>query len=162
MPMAMLSHMEARLYTYAYIGSEDFTMYPILPPGSFVQVDESESRRRVQERQWRSEYERPIYLVETRDGVTCCWCSLRNNALVLQPHPLSPVPVRVLKHPQDADVVGQVIGVAMRIGNLVPAELQAVREFSAPKSSVVLPSSSSLRAAAGADLPSIVTRKKLG
>jgi len=159
-PMAMLSHMESPAYTYAYIGSEDFTMYPILPPGSFVQVDES--KRRVQERQWRSEYERPIYFVETRDGLTCCWCSLRPNALVLQPHPLSPVQVRILKHPQDADVIGQVIGVAMRIGNLVAPELQEVREFSAPKSSVILPSSSSLKAATGADLPSIVTRKKLG
>jgi len=159
-PMAMLSHMESPLYTYAYIGSEDFTMYPILPPGSFVQVDEK--RRHVQERQWRSEYERPIYLVETRDGVTCCWCSLRPSALVLQPHPLSPVPVRVLKCPQDADVIGQIIGVAMRIGSAVAAELQEVGEFSEPKTSVVLPSSSSLKAAAGANLTSIATRKKLG
>ena len=161
-PLSMLNHLKSPEYTYAYIGSDDFTMYPILPPGSFVQVDESESRRRVQERQWRSEYERPIYLVETRDGITCCWCSLRLNALVLQPHPLSPVQVRILKSPQDAEVVGQVVGVAMRIGNLLPAELQDAREFLGPKSSVVLSSSGSLKAAAGAELPSIVTRKKLG
>jgi len=160
LPLAMLSHLESPLYTYAYIGSEDLTMYPILPPGSFVQVDEA--KRRVGERQWRSEYERPIYLVETRDGLTCCWCSLRLNALVLQPHPLSPVQVRILRHPQEAEVIGQVVGVAMRIGNLTPAELEEVREFSAPKTSVVLPSSGSLKAAAGAELPSIATRKKLG
>jgi len=161
-PLSMLSHLRSPAYTYAYIGSEDLTMYPILPPGSFVQVDESEPRRRVQERQWRSEYERPIYLVETRDGITCCWCSLRVNSLVLQPHPLSPVHARILKSPQDAEVVGQVVGVAMRIGHLLPAELQDAREFLGPKSSVVLSSSGSLKAAAGAGLPSIVTRKKLG
>lgn len=161
-PFSMLSHLASQEYTYAFIGTEDYTMYPILQPGSFVQVDESEGRRRVVERQWRSEYERPIYFVETRDGFTCCWCSIRLNALVLQPHPLSPAQVRILKHPQEAEVIGQVVGVAMRIGNLVAAELQEPREFSAPKPSVVLSSSQSLRAAAGTDLPSISTRKKLG
>ena len=88
-------------------------MYPILPPGSFVQVDESKSR--VEEGSWRSEYERPIYFVETRDGYTCCWCSMRREDIILQPHPLSPVPVRVLRHPQDAEVLGQVVGVAMKL-----------------------------------------------
>jgi len=102
-------------FTYGYIGHEDFTMYPILPPGSFVQVDESRSK--VVEGVWRSEYERPIYFVETRDGHTCCWCSMRRDEdeLVLQPHPLSPVPVRVLRHPQEAEVLGQVVGVAMKL-----------------------------------------------
>ncbi|MGO9689439.1 MAG: hypothetical protein ACLP2X_12975, partial [Syntrophobacteraceae bacterium] len=142
------------------IGNEDFTMYPILPPGSFVQVDES--RRRVVERQWRSEYERPIYFVETRDGFTCCWCSFRLNSLVLQPHPLSPVQVRVLKHPQEAEVIGQVVGVAMRIGNLIAGEIQEPREFSAHKPSAILSPSNSPRVTAGTDLPSISARKKLG
>jgi len=159
-PFSMLSRLASQDYTYAFVGIEDFTMYPILQPGSFVQVDES--RRRVVERQWRSEYERPIYLVETRDGFTCCWCAFRLNALVLQPHPLSPVQVRILKHPQEAEVIGQVVGVAMRIGNLVAAELQESREFSTPKPSVILSPSPSLKAAAGTDLPSISTRKKLG
>jgi transcriptional regulator with XRE-family HTH domain len=159
-PLSMLSHLASQNYTYAYIGSEDFTMYPILPPGSFVQVDESKGR--VMEKQWRSEYERPIYFVETRDGFTCCWCSFRINSLILQPHPLSPTPVRVLKHPQEAEVIGQVVGVAMRIGDLVAAEFQEARELSAPKSDVVQSSPGSLKAADGTDLPSIATRKKLG
>ena len=40
-PMAYLALFADDRYTYGYIGSEDFTMYPILPPGSFVQVDEA-------------------------------------------------------------------------------------------------------------------------
>ena len=36
--------------------------------------------------------------------------------IVLQSHPLSSVPARILKHPQEAEVVGQVVGVAMRLG----------------------------------------------
>ncbi len=54
--------------------------------------------------------------METRDGHVCCWCSVRRGEIVLQSHPLSPVPARILKHPQEAEVVGQVIGVAMRLG----------------------------------------------
>jgi hypothetical protein len=90
-------------------------MYPILPPGSFVQVDETKNK--VGEGAWRSEFERPIYFVEMRDAYTCCWCSTKRDSIVLQPHPLSPVPVRVLKYPQEAEILGQVVGVAMHLGD---------------------------------------------
>jgi len=157
---SMLSRLQSQGYTYAYIGKEDYTMYPILTPGSFVQVDES--KRRVAERQWRSEYERPIYFVETRDGFTCCWCSVRLNSLVLQPHPLSPMQVRVLRHPQEAEVIGQVVGVAMRLGNQVASESRESRESSGSKASAVLSPSGSLTATTGVALPLVSTRKKLG
>lgn len=158
-PLSMLSQLVSRDYTYAYIGSDDYTMYPILNPGSLVQVDES--NRRIVERQWRSEYERPIYFVETRDGFTCCWCSLRTNALVLQPHPLSPAPVRILRHPQEAEIIGQVVGVAMRIGNLIANESRVTREPSGPKSNATLSSSGSPTAPVEASLPSTQPRRKL-
>jgi hypothetical protein len=35
--------------------------------------------------------------------------------LVLQPHPLSPVQPRILKDQQEAEVLGQVVGIAMRL-----------------------------------------------
>jgi len=114
-PMSYLAQFADLRYTYGYIGSEDYTMYPILPPGSFVQVDEA--RNTVAERMWRSEYERPVYFVEMRDGYTCCWCSIKGDSIVLQPHPLSSVPVRVLRFPQEAEVLGQVVGVAMRLAD---------------------------------------------
>lgn len=115
-PLSYLSALVAdERYTYGYIGTEDFTMYPILPPGSFVQVDET--RNKVSEGMWRSEFERPIYFVETREGFVCSWCNLRRDQIVLQPHPLSPTSIRVLRHPQDAEVIGQVVGVAMRLGD---------------------------------------------
>jgi transcriptional regulator with XRE-family HTH domain len=114
-PMAYLELLSDDRYTYGYIGSEDFTMYPLLPPGSFVQVDEA--RNKVGEGVWRSEFERPIYFVEMRDGYTCCWCAVKRDSIVLQPHPLSPVGVRILKYPQEAEVLGQVIGVAMHLGD---------------------------------------------
>jgi transcriptional regulator with XRE-family HTH domain len=114
-PLAYLSQFTDCEFTYGYIGSEDLTMYPILPPGSFVQVDESKNR--VAEGGWRSEYERPIYFIETRHGHVCCWCSLNHDQLILQPHPLSPVQARALRFPQEAEVIGQVVGVAIRLGD---------------------------------------------
>jgi hypothetical protein len=112
-PCIYLQNLSASSYTYGYIGAEDFTMYPLLLPGSFVQIDES--RNKIAEGMWRSEYERPMYFVETREGYTCCWCALRQNQLVLQPHPLSPVQPRFLKDQQEAEVLGQVVGIAMRL-----------------------------------------------
>jgi hypothetical protein len=123
-PMAYLSLFAEDRYTYGYIGTEDFTMYPILTPGSFVQVDEAKNK--VAEGTWRSEFERPIYFVEMRDGYTCCWCSIKRDSIVLQSHPLSPVAVRVLKYPQEAEVLGQVVGIAMRLGDWQHADSQAV------------------------------------
>jgi hypothetical protein len=76
-PVAYLAQFATTDFTYGYVGTQDFTMYPILPPGSFIQVDESKNK--VVEGSWRSEYERPIYFVETRDGHTCCWCSMRRE-----------------------------------------------------------------------------------
>jgi transcriptional regulator with XRE-family HTH domain len=118
-PLAYLSQFSSTKYTYGYIGSEDFTMYPVLLPGSFIQVDESANT--VVEGSWRSEYERPIYFVEMRDGYTASWCSLKGDHLILQPHPLSPVPVRMLKHSQEVEILGQVIGIAMRLDGWRPA-----------------------------------------
>jgi hypothetical protein len=58
-PIAYLSQFSNSKYSYGYVGSEDFTMYPVLLPGSFIQIDESANT--VSEGNWRSEYERPIY-----------------------------------------------------------------------------------------------------
>jgi hypothetical protein len=113
LPVAHLKALADDKYTYGYIGVEDFTMYPLLMPGSFIQVDESKDQ--VQEGAWRSEYERPIYFVETREEHICCWCSVKGDVITLQPHPLSPVPVRMMKYPREAEVVGQVVGFAMRL-----------------------------------------------
>jgi hypothetical protein len=119
-PLSYLEQFANCHYTYGYIGNEDLTMYPLLPPGSFIQVDES--RNKVSEGGWRTEYERPIYFVETRSGYTCCWCSVAGDSIILQSHPLSPVTARVPRYPQEAEVIGQVMGVAIRLGEWRPLE----------------------------------------
>jgi hypothetical protein len=119
-PLTYLTQFASDHYFYGYIGSEDFTMYPILPPGTFLQIDES--RNKIVHGMWRSEYERPIYFVETREGYTCCWCTMKGENIVLQPHSLSPAPVRILRHPQSAEVIGQVVGIALKLGEWRPLE----------------------------------------
>ena len=113
-PLAHLAQLASCQYTYGYIGGEDFTMYPILLPGSFIQVDKSKNT--VEEKPWRSDYERPIYLVWTRQGLVACWCTVKSGEIVLTPHPLSSVAPRTLRYPQEAEVIGQVVGAAVRLG----------------------------------------------
>jgi hypothetical protein len=126
-PLAYLEQFANCNYTYGYVGNEDLTMFPILPPGSFIQVDESKNK--VSDGGWRSEYERPIYFVETRAGYTCSWCSMAGDTIILQAHPLSPVPARVLRYPQEAEVIGQVVGVAIRLGEWhTPENLATLKE----------------------------------
>jgi transcriptional regulator with XRE-family HTH domain len=125
-PMAYLELFADDRYTYGYIGSEDFTMYPILAPGSFVQVDDTKNK--VEDGIWRSEFERPLYFVEMRNGYTCCWCSVRQDSIFLEPHPLSSVAVRVLRYPQEAEILGQVVGVAMRLGDGPYSDFKATPE----------------------------------
>ena len=59
-PLAHLANFSSEKYTYGYIGSEDFTMYPLLPPGTFLQVDEA--RNKVVQGIWRSETSVPSIL----------------------------------------------------------------------------------------------------
>ena len=111
-PLAYLQELAGRQFTYIHVGINDRTMYPLILPGSFLQVDESMG---YVTGRWRSEYERPIYLVETREGLMCCWCELQGGKIVLQPHPLSQVPVRILSYPQEAEILGTVVGIAMSL-----------------------------------------------
>lgn len=112
-PIALIQHLDLRHSLYGYIGLEDFTLYPLLRPGSFVQIDPRV--RKVQPMRWRTEYDRPIYFVELRDEYACSWCELQDGHLLLLPHPLSPCRVRRLNFGTDAEIVGQVTAVAMRL-----------------------------------------------
>ncbi len=130
LPFAYLQQFAASDYTYGYVGTSDFTMYPLIVPGSFIQVDEHKNA--ITEKAWRSEYERPIYFIETREGHTCSWCSLKGDQLIIQPHPLSPVAPRMMKYTKEAEVIGQVVGIAMRLGEFLPLpgqETPAPREL---------------------------------
>ena len=113
-PVARLGQLPRSEYLYGYIGLQDWTMWPLLQPGAFVQVDTQKTT--IQPGYWKSEYERPIYFLATRDGFVCCWCAVEGSSLILQSHPLSPVAARTLRNRHDAQVLGTVVGVAQRLG----------------------------------------------
>jgi transcriptional regulator with XRE-family HTH domain len=112
-PISVIQSLDVRHCQYGYIGLEDHSMYPLLRPGSFVQIDRQVNR--VQASAWRTEFDRPIYFVELRDSYACSWADLKGSQLTLIPHPLSGAPIRQLAYPQEAEVVGQVTAVAMRL-----------------------------------------------
>ena len=89
-------------------------MYPILQPGSLVIVDIT--KRKIVMDSWTTEFERPIYFLELERGWACAWCSVQGRQLVVQAHPASGVDVQILDYPEEVDIVGQVTGVAMRLG----------------------------------------------
>jgi transcriptional regulator with XRE-family HTH domain len=112
-PISLIQCLDVRHSLYGYIGLKDFMLYPLLRPGSFVQIDDE--RNQVQPGPWKSELDRPIYFVELRDGYACSWCELHGNRLMLVPHPLSPCSIRQFAYPDEAEIVGQVTAVAMRL-----------------------------------------------
>ncbi len=113
LPLCILGSLDLKHNRYAFIGTDDLFMHPILPPGSFIQVDETKNR--VESAGSTNEYQRPIYLVEHRAGYRCGWCTERNGLLIVQPHPESNMSLELFRYPGDADIIGQVIGVAKRL-----------------------------------------------
>src|SRR5712692_4486581 len=100
-------------YRYGYIGLNDHMMEPLLRPGSLVLLDPL--LQQVRNSGWRNEYERPIYFIDVRETYRCAWCLREGPRLILQPHPLSPCAPEVRRCPDEAEVVGQVVGVSMRL-----------------------------------------------
>lgn len=113
LPLALLSGADAKRYRYAFVGTEDWSMYPTVPAGSLLVIDDA--RRRIQASGWRSLSERPIYFLEHRDGYFCRWCSLQDGMLSLIADPASESPVLTFRFPEEIEVVGQVIGIAMTL-----------------------------------------------
>jgi len=112
-PVGLLQHLDLRTSMYGYIGLEDFTLYPLIRPGSLVQIDASQ--RKISPAPWKTDFDRPIYFTELRDGYVCSWCEIDRGRLVVIPHAHSHREVRVFDYPAQAEIIGRVTGVAMRI-----------------------------------------------
>ncbi len=115
--LSLLNGWDLKQHRYAFMGLEDWSMYPLLHPGSLLLIDES--RRRIVSEGWTSEIDRPIYFLELRDGFRCGWCTAYDDHILLQPHSSSP------QKPGwyaigELDVIGQVTGVAMLLEQSKP------------------------------------------
>jgi transcriptional regulator with XRE-family HTH domain len=120
-PAGLLQQLKLRKFRYGFVGLADYTMYPLLRPGSFVQIDERQ--RALPHLPSRTEFDRPIYFIELRDGYLCSWCEQQRNKLILIPHPLSGCRTQEFTYPGEAEIIGRVTAVAAR---LVPVPGSAV------------------------------------
>jgi transcriptional regulator with XRE-family HTH domain len=112
-PLASIRQLDLKRYRYGFVGTEDWGMYPIIPPGAFVQIDET--KKNIIREGWGNEFERPVYFLEHRSRYYCRWCSENGEEIILEPHPSSHVIPEIFRYPSEVDIIGQVVGVAKRM-----------------------------------------------
>jgi transcriptional regulator with XRE-family HTH domain len=112
-PVEFREQVDFRHRLFGYIGMEDYTLYPFIRPGSFVEIDDRQNK--VKSGDWQNEYERPIYFVELREGYACAWCQVNGNQLILIPSQQSRTQVRQIRYPAEAGIIGRVKAVTMTL-----------------------------------------------
>jgi hypothetical protein len=80
-----------------------------------VQIDSRQ--KTIKTGGWQHESERPIYFVELRDACACSWCDLDGNQLFLIPTSQSGQQIRRVRYPMDAEIVGRVTAIIMRMAD---------------------------------------------
>ena len=105
---SLLNGFEFKYHRLGFIGEQDWFMYPLLRPGSVVIIDERQ--RKIAASGWISEYDRPIYFLEHRQGYSCGWAAASGEYLVVQPHPASAGIPAIYRYPNEVEVVGRVVG----------------------------------------------------
>jgi transcriptional regulator with XRE-family HTH domain len=117
-PVPLLRRFGFQQSLYGYIGTEDKSMAPLLPPGSFVQIDSKQNRIKkgpFKKSSSESHFARPIYFLDIRKGYKCGWCELKDGVLTLIPHPDSGEQTQTFRYPDEVSVVGRVTAVTMSI-----------------------------------------------
>lgn len=87
------------------IGTADYMMWPLLPPGTLLQLNPK--LRSIGEGEW-TEFDRPVYLIEHDARFYCCYAQQKRQSLLLIPHNESPSRNIVTIQWKDARVRGQV------------------------------------------------------
>jgi len=106
-------------YRRGIIGKRDLTLDPMIPAGSIVLID-TQKRAISSRRDWRNEFQRPIYFLMTGEGYVCGWCELNKASewLTLIPHPLSSVSSRRWRYRKEIENIGRVAVVAIRFDRM--------------------------------------------
>ncbi len=127
-PMLFFNSAHVRGLRYGFIGLEDYTMFPLLRPGSLVQIDTRD--REISSSVHKNELDRPMYFLETHERYICSWCELDDNRLISIAHPLSGTRIREFAFPDEAEVIGRVTGIAVQLRE--SRETQARPDWRAP------------------------------
>jgi hypothetical protein len=87
-PLLMMLDVDWERGPLVLVGLEDLMMWPLLPPGSLLQLNQK--RRKITEGRW-SEFERPVYLIEYAGKFYCCYAQRKGENLLLISHDESPI-----------------------------------------------------------------------
>jgi transcriptional regulator with XRE-family HTH domain len=103
-------------YSRGIIGKHDRILEPMIPAGSIVLID---TRRRAISlgKNWKYEFQRPIYFLMTRESYVCGWCELDRDSdwLTLVPHTRSPAFSQRWRYRKEIENIGRVVFVAIRL-----------------------------------------------
>jgi transcriptional regulator with XRE-family HTH domain len=102
-------------YKRGVIGQRDRMLEPMIRGGSIVLID-TLKRAIAGRKEWKHEFDRPIYFLLTRTGYVSGFCELDRDSewLTLVPHPLSYETSKRWKYRKEIEVIGTVAGVLMR------------------------------------------------
>ena len=103
-PMLLMLDIDWRRGPLVLVGRADRMMWPLLPAGSLLQLDQSD--RTVDQAQY-GEFERPIYLVEYRGRFHCCHAQRRGDTLRMISHHESPERPSIIVPSKEARVRGR-------------------------------------------------------
>ena len=103
-------------YRKAIVGRKDRSLYPMIRPGAIITVD-THQRAIASPKEWTNEFDRPIYLLYTRNGYVCGWCQLTEHGTRLNvvSHVMAKLDVLPLLYGKDVEVVGRVVAVSMNL-----------------------------------------------
>ena len=124
-PVSFVQHLGLQKYQYGFIGLDDYTLYPLVRPAAFVQIDDQDTK--IQSEGWENEFDRPIYFFQLRDGYACGWCRLDDKVLTIIPYSLSRAQTRHFRYPDEVDTVGRVVAIAMPLPRKTPRPSLAVQ-----------------------------------
>jgi hypothetical protein len=103
-PLLLMLDVDWKRGPLVLVGNSDRMMWPLLPPGSLLQLDQSE--RSVDDGRW-DEFERPVYLVEYKGRFRCCHLQRRGDILRLIPHLESPERTSISVPYRETKVLGR-------------------------------------------------------
>jgi transcriptional regulator with XRE-family HTH domain len=112
-PIGFIQHMGIRKRLYGFIGTTDFTLHPLIRPGSIVSIDDHDTK--IQQSGWETDFDRPVYFLQLRDSYAFGWCQVGEGKLNLIPYSTVRCRIKQYEYPDDVDVIGRVVGVAMTL-----------------------------------------------
>lgn len=103
---------DRKRYAGAIVGLTDRCIYPLIGPGALLIVDRAS--KAIPTYDFFNELERPKFLIETHDGLFCCWCDLLDGQRMVKvvPHPMGSIPHPSLHKPMklgpEVEIVGEI------------------------------------------------------